>query len=1249
VSEIMAFSTDKIEGLARAIELVLDTENPAPLIGADLTNLVARIPSEQQVTPGAVVRLSLLNDTLCIAERAIKVDGQISPAEVHYVTPLVGEAQKYLGRFRHVYRDVDATGPQGIRHFLEQHTSDGQKFGGRCKSTAWIGLNLCKRAAELTGDQQYVDDYRDLLVRLLDDLFNDVGSGTSADKDAVVHELHRLAPPVTPARDPREVAYCSTSSAEVFHAVAHGAEVFTPDLFDVEQIHSEARTAFSRVLEHANGARFGKLLLIKGVAGSGKTHLMRAFRNQVHGEHLGFVAYMQMSTRVANYARYILSNLIDSWDRPFWGDVIPEPAILCLSDSLARDLPKSQLAVLRDDELPDTELDAVVNRAADLLIALPRYKDVHTDVLRTLLYLQRRDPARRARVLKFLRCEPLNAYDRQLLGDTAAFEDEHAAARMLTELGRLVSITGNGALVLLVDQLEDIYHLDEASTRFCLAMDALRHVADHVPTAVIVVACLDDFYVALRRHLSGPMLDRLERDPDPVQLTASRSRADIEELIKPRLALLFERQNVLVRPDQPLYPFTPGELDALVNERTRLVLDWCRSHHESSIRAGVIRPPAIGASLPAPPDEERLGLEQAWNDHLAASSETPKNEAEMVALIAWTLETVARERPGTAAPRPRLEGTTVEAQWSSSKLVLGLCEKLPQAGGLGRQVDAVVRRAAELGALPIVLRSSEYPRPGKNQITERLKAVLAAGGRRVLVTDAEWRYWKALQTFLKAYEQQGGVDRWLESAKPLSSNSVLREILALDEPFVAEVVSQATPSQRARPRTLPPTAAPPTTGEKPAHDTPRPASAAGAIPKSAPTDFAIGHTRALTPQPVRAAAGSFVTHAAFLGSTKSGKTTLALNIIEQLLERGVPVLMLDRKGDLCRYADAGFWQGGAEDAALAARKAALRERLDVCVFTPGEPKGRGLKLPVIPTGLDQLPAHDRGIIARHAASALGAMIGYGKSQADQARLGILGKAIELLGQTAGAAQLGIGQLVSLLDDEDPDLVASIGKLDPRHFRALVESLETLRLRYVHLLESGGDVLSPELLFGRGAHQKPGRTRLSIISTKFIGDNAAIDFWVARLLGELGRWASRSPSDALQAVVFLDEADIYLPAQSKPATKEPVMDLLKRGRSAGVGVLLATQSPGDLDYKCRDNIRTWFVGRVAQKPAVDKMKPLLSECRINVSAKLAQAKTGEFFRLQDGDVTELRADLAVMKTEQMTEDAILAVAEASARS
>lgn len=146
-----------------------------------------------------------------------------------------------------------------------------------------------------------------------------------------------------------------------------------------------------------------------------------------------------------------------------------------------------------------------------------------------------------------------------------------------------------------------------------------------------------------------------------------------------------------------------------------------------------------------------------------------------------------------------------------------------------------------------------------------------------------------------------------------------------------------------------------------------------------------------------------------------------------------------------------------------------------------------------------------------------------------------------------------------------------------------------------------------------------------------------------MLVAMSRWCSRNPSAALQSVLFLDEADAYLPATSKPATKDPLLDLLKRARSAGVGVLLATQNPGDLDYKARDNIGTWWIGRVSSPPAIEKMKPLLSECRTDVSGSLATAGTGEFFQVSDGNVARIRSDRSIMDTTQLSEDRILQLA------
>ncbi|HKO93981.1 MAG TPA: hypothetical protein VJU61_22660, partial [Polyangiaceae bacterium] len=953
----------------------------------------------------------------------------------------------------------------------------------------------------------------------------------------------------------------------------------------------------------------------------------------VHGAELGFVAYLQMSTRVENYARYVLANLIDSWDRPYFGNVIPDPAISCLSDSLARDLHETDCNQLRDEELPDADLDLLVNRSADRLLGIRKYSKLSIDLVRALLYLQRRDPPRRARVLKFLRCEAFTPYDRQLLGGVSSSDDEHAAARMLTDLGKLVAATGNGALVLLVDQLEDIYQLDDAPNRFRVAMDALRHISDHVPSSVIVIACLDDFYTHLRSALNKPMLDRLERDPEPVQLTASRSLEEIEELVAPRLLRLFEHQAVRIHEDQPLFPFSHADLEPLVNQRTRDVLEWFRTHHEASVRAGKISTP-VAAPAPAPPvSVPTLELAQEWNDYWP-TVEGPTEQPQMLQLIAWALQHADKELPEGRNIAVQAKDSYVDTRCGNEKFTVGLCDKSPMGGALGKQVDALRQRASSSQAIPVAVRSGEYPRPGKAQVSEKLKGLLQDGGRRVVITDTEWRRMHALQRFMSQRPGTPAMKAWLEQDRPLLNITAIREILNLDA--VPDSVPPASP--------VPAAPAATSAVASPAGASPRKAASALPVGARAGEDsFQIGHTRALSPQPVTAQCRDFVTHAAFLGSTKSGKTTLALNIIEQLLAREVPVLMVDRKGDLCSYGEPAFWQTPIEDAGRSALRATLRERVDVRIYTPGEPRGRGLDLPVIPSGLKELPAHERGIVARSAASALGAMMGYGKSQADQTRLGILGKAIELVGQIPSAQPLGIPELVSLLDDEDPDLVSAIGKLDPKHFRALVENLETLRLRHDHLLRHDSQRLSPELFFGR--EPSGGLTPLSIISTKFIGDNAAVDFWVARLLGELSRWASRHPCQALQAVVFLDEADIYLPAQSKPATKEPMLDLLKRGRAAGLGVLLATQSPGDLDYRCRDNIRSWFVGRVAEKTAVDKMKPLLSESRINVAAKLALAKTGEFFRLEEGEVVEFKAGLSLMQTSQVPEETILRLARA----
>jgi DNA helicase HerA-like ATPase len=127
------------------------------------------------------------------------------------------------------------------------------------------------------------------------------------------------------------------------------------------------------------------------------------------------------------------------------------------------------------------------------------------------------------------------------------------------------------------------------------------------------------------------------------------------------------------------------------------------------------------------------------------------------------------------------------------------------------------------------------------------------------------------------------------------------------------------------------------------------------------------------------------------------------------------------------------------------------------------------------------------------------------------------------------------------------------------------------------------------------------------------------------------------------VVLFDEADLYLPAVGKPVTKEPMENALRRWRSAGLGVLLASQSPGDFDYRCRENVRNWFVGRVKEDTALHKMRPMLKEARTDIAAKLPGLEAGQFFLVREGQVESLAAARSLVAAEQLPETEILRLA------
>src|SRR5690606_20289669 len=140
----------------------------------------------------------------------------------------------------------------------------------------------------------------------------------------------------------------------------------------------------------------GRTLLVLGESGSGKTHLLRALRAQVHGRRLGYVGYLQMTAGVDDPARYVLRSLVDSLERPYDPPVLAESGLMYLSDGLveARDaVPPDELERLRSAELDPDELEHLIGTLVDRIVRSDGLEGLELDLVQALLLLQRRDPA----------------------------------------------------------------------------------------------------------------------------------------------------------------------------------------------------------------------------------------------------------------------------------------------------------------------------------------------------------------------------------------------------------------------------------------------------------------------------------------------------------------------------------------------------------------------------------------------------------------------------------------------------------------------------------------------------------------------------------------------------------------------------------------------------------------------------------------------------------------------------------------
>jgi Helicase HerA, central domain/AAA domain len=1076
-------------------------------------------------------------------------------------------------------------------------------------------------------------------------------------------------------------------SAAFEHSITWEDDIWRADPVDVEIVHAHARRKFNDLLDavtHMHGAQGqARILLFHGQSGAGKTHLIRALRTSAHRSGKAYVGYAQMTPDVANYADYYLRRLVNSLEKPYDPDTGGETALQRLTRRLteaAEALDATALDKLRDAKLSDAQLAKLVLMLADQIVAAPKFagQPLDINIVRALLYLQRADPRIDQRVRQYLYGRELTDLSAEAVAVLDPNRGEGRPFEIIESLGRLMWIVDGAALVISIDQVEDLRFFEDYHERFQKAARDLIQIANRVPTSIVLLSCLGDFYGKVREVLAQSYIDRIEK-AGPVSLKEARTAEEAQLIIAKRIQADASRSDI-----DPLLFFGPQFFAEFSGLSTRRILELAQARVREQVteadpageeaKGGFIS--TLAAALGFGGRDEADGanagalieFHERWDRFTAqAEAEIPADEHELLTVLTNALMLARAEWGGALdVGVKRLElGTDLPALDLSLKHEGGptrearifLCNRPTQGGGLKRQLDKLL---AAMGAgSAFLLRASDFPANKKNQTGQALRKFRELGGRTVLIPMPDWERMMLVCEFHAQHRRSPGFAQWFERTKLLSDIVSLAQLLRLEqfgrslngkaasEPHAAQAEAAAEPATGHGY----PAAAADWTGWGPAPwGTPGPAGKEADLPLSVLLDetgdaaASILAGRALnSSKSITLNRNVLRRHAAVLGGSGSGKTTLALCIIEQLLLRGTPVVLIDRKGDLCSYANPDVWR--AHDGEFSERRGErekLADSIDVAVYTPGRASGRPISITLLPNGINELPDQEQQLLANMSAAALGDMLHFKNSATHQKQSGTLSVALRILGSRF-SKEVTLADLIYLLEDEDPELSDLTQRMDPsgRIRRDLVAQLDSLRHRNAALFEAGGEPLRMDSLLGMGRYGRTdGRTRLSIIYTGFLGDNENILFWVSQFLSEALRFCQRNPNDELQAVVMFDEADLYIPANAKPATAEPLQSLLKRARSAGLGLMLATQSPGDLDYKSRDQITSWFIGRVREDTALRKLRAAFqSESGLDPGAVLPGQTVGEFHLVQEGLVRPMRAQKSLIVAEQVPFDRI----------
>jgi DNA helicase HerA-like ATPase len=345
--------------------------------------------------------------------------------------------------------------------------------------------------------------------------------------------------------------------------------------------------------------------------------------------------------------------------------------------------------------------------------------------------------------------------------------------------------------------------------------------------------------------------------------------------------------------------------------------------------------------------------------------------------------------------------------------------------------------------------------------------------------------------------------------------------------------------------------------------------------------------------PVRLDPTVLLRHVVVLGASGSGKTVTCKAIVEEAVRRGISVIAIDPQGDIASMAKLGDTDETLLQGVPREVIEEYRRRVDVKIWTPASSYGIPLSVSPIVSIPEDTRTEDKIRAFGAMASALGSLAG------DTTAESVAGFGMILeFAHERGIWIENLSDFADWLGEPHEDLAVTLDSIMPKKDRLRCErKLRARMLGANRLLFTLGKPIDVATLLGHepGGPVSQGKARVSVVYLNSLPTQEEKEFFVAALANAVYGYMLRNPSpDKPQGIFYLDEAAPFMPPVRKPASKESLMLLMRQARKYGICMNVATQSPGDLDYKALGQVGTWLIGRLSTEQDRAKVDAVLRD-------------------------------------------------------